>query len=496
MRWVDSWRFTELSAKLSAGQFADRQADPPRGGLSRLARRHAVFAVLFVFGLIFRAAVQLAYRPAILYVDTFKYLVTADQSDPVGYRVLLKPLDEIGGLGLVAAVQHLIGLGLAAGLYAMLIRRGLRPWLAALASAPVLLDAYQLQIEALIMPDLLFEALIGAGIILLAWDNSPRIWQIAAAGVLLGSAVTVRQIGETLIAPLVIFVMVATRGWTRRGIVVLTAVAAFAAPVVSYMGINDQLTGHFAITASPPDVLFGRTAYAADCSHLTLPRDERPFCPSSAFKAEVGGIDGLMHAPQSPLFRNHPPPGTTNQQLMADFSHRVLRQQPARVAASALRDAVRLFALTRNDPSPGTGSTIARWQFQVGPPLYYNGPTIQHLVRKYAGGHTSVSGPLARSLRAYQLHGGYTPGPVFPASLLAAVAGAAFCFRRCRPEASVCLLLLLTAVVVVGGSDFFEFSWRYQIPALVMLPAAGALGAALLAARLRARRAEPPALAP
>ena len=44
-------------------------------------------------------------------------------------------------------------------------------------------------------------------------------------------------------------------------------------------------------------------------------------------------------------------------------------------------------------------------------------------------------------------------------------------------------------------SDLFEFSWRYQLPALVTLPPAGALGVAVIlggAARRRAgRRADP-----
>ncbi len=40
-------------------------------------------------------------------------------------------------------------------------------------------------------------------------------------------------------------------------------------------------------------------------------------------------------------------------------------------------------------------------------------------------------------------------------------------------------------MIVLGVSDLFEFTWRYQIPALVTLPPAGALGLAaiILAAR-------------
>src|ERR1035438_5909389 len=111
-------------------------------------------------GLVMRVLAQIAYRPALLYIDSIKYLYIALGADPVGYRVLLKPLLTVGNLDLVAAVQHLLGLAMAVALYLLMRRRGVSRWLAALATAPILLDAYQLQIEQTIMPDTLFEALI------------------------------------------------------------------------------------------------------------------------------------------------------------------------------------------------------------------------------------------------------------------------------------------------------------------------------------------------
>jgi hypothetical protein len=41
------------------------------------------------------------------------------------------------------------------------------------------------------------------------------------------------------------------------------------------------------------------------------------------------------------------------------------------------------------------------------------------------------------------------------------------------------------------GADLYEFSWRYQLPALVTLPVAGALGATAIAPYLRERRRVP-----
>ena len=49
--------------------------------------------------------------------------------------------------------------------------------------------------------------------------------------------------------------------------------------------------------------------------------------------------------------------------------------------------------------------------------------------------------------------------------------------------------MTLSAVVLLLGSDAYEFSWRYQLPAVVMLPVAGALGLTALASRIRPARA-------
>lgn len=57
-----------------------------------------------------------------------------------------------------------------------------------------------------------------------------------------------------------------------------------------------------------------------------------------------------------------------------------------------------------------------------------------------------------------------------------------------RATATACLLTFLSAVAVLLASDLFEFSWRYQLPALVTLPPAGALGITVLIGYFAARR--------
>jgi hypothetical protein len=54
---------------------------------------------------------------------------------------------------------------------------------------------------------------------------------------------------------------------------------------------------------------------------------------------------------------------------------------------------------------------------------------------------------------------------------------------RPRQLSRACLLFFAAGASVLLVSDLFEFSWRYQLPALITLPPAAALGLACLLAR-------------
>jgi hypothetical protein len=386
-----------------------------------------MFALVFAGGVGLRVLAEIAYRPALLYIDSAKYLAGPDGSEPAGYRVLLRLLDPLGGFGLVAAVQHGFALGLAGAGYALLIRRRVPRWLAALAVAPVLLDAYQLQLEQTIMPDVLFETMITAGLVLLLWRRRPGLPLVAAGALVLGAASTVREIGAVLIVPVMIFALLivssplATRRWRRRAGWAALAGACFALPLVGYMTAAYAVAGHFGLASNGPAPEYGRAAAAADCATLKVPADERALCPSPALTLKLGGVDGLLHNPRSPAQTAPVPAGTTREQLLTSFWLAVLRQQPLRVAAAIGGDSVRLFALTR-DGSPEVTS-ISRWQFQTFYPTYprqFTMTVFTQLARENGSGDELVAvKPIAALLRDYQLHGGYTPGPLYALALAA-----------------------------------------------------------------------------
>jgi hypothetical protein len=210
------------------------------------------------------------------------------------------------------------------------------------------------------------------------------------------------------------------------------------------------------------------------------------------------GIDQIINGPDGPYQTYKPPAGETLEQATDSFDLSVLRQQPLAIPLSVARDAIRLFALTKDGTANIT--PISRWQFQTTYAFYPPGVTYQVVAdagKAYGGGAPVAVGPLATFLRDYQLDGGYTPGPLLAAMTATGALGSLFLLRRRRRGsrgraatddrqlALASALVTVSAVVLLAGSDFYEFTWRYQLPALVLLPLAGALGYTVIAKRLR-----------
>ena len=490
--------------------------------MAATVRRHWLFSVLLAAGLVMRVLAQVAYHPALIYVDTLKYLYGASPgSEPLGYTAILRVILTVGNLATVAGIQHLLGLAMAVVLYAVLLRRGVPRWLAALAAAPVLLDAYQLQMEQMIMPDVWFEALVVAGLAVLLWHPRVSLPIAVAGGVIFAVAATVMQLGEVLVVPAVIFTLSAgfqTGGGWRHALSRSAALAvAFGLVILGYCGLSYLHNGRFYVANRQS--VSGRLAAAADCATLSLPANVRPLCPTPAQQAN--GPDWLEHSGSSPLHADH------HGHLIRQLSSAVLGQQFPQVVASIARDSLRLFALTR-DPVQSL-TPISRWQFQTSYPTYppwtevcpgqlsakaclaqqqaiqqrvapvsdtllRPDGTIVVGVQKHAfgkfqasklrlayGRDAQVNRPIAAFLRGYQLHGGYTPGPLLALFCLTGLAGSLLLLSRrldgrTRQLALGCLLFTATAAAVLLPPDIYEYSWRYELPAVVTLVPAGVLG--------------------
>jgi hypothetical protein len=464
--------------------------DVIRRGAAAL-RRNWLMALIFTAGLGLRVLTVVAYRPAIIYVDSvYIYLNhlpgstlpfgTTAAPDPLGYNLfLLQPALAVGNLLTVVVIQHLLGLAMAIAIYVVLRRYQVWRWAAALATAPVLLDAYQLQIEHNIMSDTLFEALLVLAVGALAWNRKPTTPAILIAGLALGAACTVRLVGVPLFLVFLVYVLCTRRGLARRATATGVLIAAMVVPVAGYQWYaTTSERADFGAANLRSNTLYARVATFVDCSTLDLPSYERQLCPAEALGTRRSP-DFYGHDPSSPLYRVVVPPGKTLNQVVTDFSLRALRAQPVGLVKSITRDAVNVFRWN-HDNYANPDARAERWWFQSNYPVYPDAltyPVVEKVVAEFGGGPPHVSLLPANTLKQYQLNWGFTPGPAVALFLLLAFLSL-FGLARARGSGlrGVTALYFFAGVGVLLTADAFEFSWRYQLPGLVLLPVAGALG--------------------
>jgi hypothetical protein len=485
-------------------------ADEPGGWRSHATtalealRQHWLFALLFTLGVLLRSMAQLAYRPAILYFDSPGYIYASHQlnpvgRDPLGYllavRILLGTFHDLAAL---AAFNHVLGLGIAGLIYAVLLRRGVKPWMAALATVPVLLDGFQLLIEQMVMSEPLFQFFIVLGIALLLWHRRPTLMTAAAGGASFAAAALTRYVGMWLVLAGLLYCALAARGRVLRLVTAVAVLAGFALPIIGYAAYNDAVNGSFGVPAGKVSTgLYARVAASVTCTRLSLPSYERPLCPPpGVVQPKAGSLtQGFALGKTSPLVTYRPPAGETIHQVLNDFVKRAVLQQPLPVARSIAGSVARPFLSWSRDHKPGE-LPVARWQFQTVFPLYFTHQSLS-LFRQYEGHRPVINRPLARMLRGYQLYLGYTPGPVLLACVILALVAAVGVGRaRHSGQRLACLLWLGTGLGLLLAAAVYQFSWRYQLPALVTIPPAAAVALSALTSPDRERQPAMPDLAP
>jgi glycosyltransferase involved in cell wall biosynthesis len=260
----------------------------------------------------------------------------------------------------------------------------------------------------------------------------------------------------------------------------LTAgLAGFAIVLGGYLVVYRVATGHFGLSGATGSVLYGRAATIAHCDELPLTRYQRMVCPKEPLGQRLG-VDAYAHNPMErpPGF----PPGKSLHRVRSEFGKVVLRHQPLDLIVAVTRDFLKGFEWSKVD-HPGD-TPLKRWQFQIDYPrweatdadkwtLYFDG-TVPHVIT-----------PLTTFLRGYQLHHGYVPGTLLGIAGLFGVAGVVRRRRGGESLRSESLLTVGMALALLGGAAGFEFSFRYQLPGLVFLPLAGAIGFTALISRER-----------
>jgi hypothetical protein len=447
--------------------------------------RHLPLAAMVLFSMELRGLATIAYRPGILFRgDSYGYLSASWLLHPGHYRPLLYgfllwPWTHGHALGLVVPVQHLLGVALGVAIYAILVHLGVRPWLAAVAAALVLLDGYQVDLESFFMAETLFEVLVVAAIALLVWRRRPGVVATAGAGALLAAAGLTRSVGLFLIVPALVFLIAKRVGWWR----VAVAVVAFATPLLLYATWYQSQRGAFTIEDRQGYFLYGRVATFADCTKFMPTPVEQVLCDPRP-PSERPSANAYIWGRGSPIRLLPPRPAANHDRILQDFAIRAIEGQPWTYLGVIAGDV--LHAFEPGHPVNQQDEPVAMWQFPT------RLPALRHLGLQIPP--TTVPGApaasfdpgIARILARYQ-RWVYTPGPVLALGLVLGLLGAVGLPRHARRRLRAESLLLAGAglIVLLVPAATAMFDYRYVLPTIVLLPPAGALGATVLWGRWR-----------
>ncbi|MCW2883313.1 MAG: phospholipid carrier-dependent glycosyltransferase [Streptosporangiaceae bacterium] len=442
-------------------------------GLGCLLRRNAGFVLLLTGGGVLRLLAMLGFSPILWFTgDSYLYLnrtlrLAPSPSKTMGYPFLLKLLQPFHSLTLVAAVQHLMGLAIAVMIYALLRRARLPRWGAATLTVPVLYDAYQIELEQLLMAETLFTFLIVTAVTMTLWTGRrPARSALAAgltAGLLLGWAVLVRSAGAAALPIFLGCLMIRRVGWRTCA----AATVGCVLPLAGYAMWFHAYQGTYGLTSADGLYLWGRTSSFARCDKLHLPPEERGLCLNGPTRGRA--------APGTIIWRKDVPPRQLpggpitpdNNRLLRSFSIHAIESQPADYLHSVVKGIG--MAIGPHRLRYPNSSTEALYHFpsrpQGFPPRRFAGQLPGEAARAYGRQNPSrLVEPWAGFLRGYQSWV-FLPGPVLGLLWLVGVAGALRRGDKTRRWAvltawSISVALLLFPLAVA------DFDYRYVLPAV------------------------------
>ena len=470
--------------------------------LARQARRHWLFGLVLVAALALRVLTALAFRPIMWFGgDSASYLATGlrlipDPSRAGGYGFMLWVLRPLHSFALVAAVQHVMGLAMGVLIYLLARRFGLPAWAATLATVPVLLDAYELQLEADAVPDVPFGFLVLLALYLLLRSPGERRparttaggfggvvppGASTAAAFLLGASALLWPVGLVLLAVLLV-VLLGALLIRRAGLVtVLAALLAGALPVAAYAAWFSVHEHQFSLTRSDGVYLWSRTMSFANCAVIKPPPGDLVLCPPPGREGAARMASSLyIWNGNSNLLRL--PGGRFSAQtnrLALRFALRAVAAQPGGYAAAVGHDFALSFFWDR--PVHPDAGIVDRYQFADAATAWVpasmrtpGGGTVAADQAAYNGGRhpapTRAVQPYASWLVSYQRYV-YLPGTLLGVILLAGLA-AMIARRRVRgaglPWAFAVTILLVPPLIA-------DFDLRYLVPAVPVACLAAAL---------------------
>ena len=435
-------------------------------------RRHALITVLAAAGAVVRLVAALGYRGALWFSDSFDYVDTArrlypHEIRPDGYAFWLLVLRPFHSFTVVTATQHLMGLAMGLMIYTVACRRGVRRWVAALAAAPVLLDAYEIQLEHIVLSDTMFAFLLVLAVTILLWHPGPiSARRAAVAGLVLALATLTRTVGLPLLLVFAGYLLV-----RRAGPRPLAAVAAACAlPLAGYAVWFHAWRGAYALSGADGVFLYGRATTFADCA--TMPADLRRLCP----REPAGDRPAPQHYiwdRDAPLNQAYPDKfrGPANAAERSFAVHAILGR-PGAYLGTVTTDTLRAFAPGR--PVYPDRATYDLYRFPVTVTEDWarvRGAAAASAARYGGGISTRVVEPYAGFMRAYQ---GVVSLPG-PALAVVVVGGAVLIAVRRRRAGPAAFPWCLGVALLVAPSAVAQFDYRYVLPAVPLVCLAAAL---------------------
>lgn len=446
-------------------------------GFRALIGRHKFFSVILSLGVALRIITMIGYQPAMWFNDSFDYLDAAlrfypHPIRPDGYSFLLLIFYPFHSFALVVAVQHIMGAGMGLMIYALLRTRFRLPgWGATLCAAPVLLDAYQIQLEQLILSDVLFEFLAVAAITIMLWWARPSWKAAAVAGLLIGLAGITRSLGPAVLVATLVYLVVRRTNWR----VIAAAVVFCALPMGTYSAWYYGVHGKFAETGTSGIFLYARVSAFADCNKIKdLPISEIPLC---YMKPPRYPQDAIWNQ-DSRLLKNSPNKFSDYQnQLTSDFSKRAIMAQPGDYLRVMAIDFFRTFKWNRTVYPDRATFNLYRFRATSAPLPNWSMPgggTASGEAHQYERGdaQTKVVEPFGVTMRYYQRYV-YMRGTLVGALLLIGLGGMLPLWRRFGGRA---LLPWITSVgLLLAPAATAEFDYRYVLPAVPIAAIAAGL---------------------
>jgi hypothetical protein len=469
--------------------------------LSRTIRAHWQFSLILLAAALLRVVIIAAYPPIMWFNDSYNYFYDAvthipDTLRPNGYpfflSVFLLPFHSVYPVAVVQA-----GLGLTMGIlvYAVLRRRGLAWWAAALAAVPVLFDVFEMQLEHMVTADTLFTFLVTLAVVICCWRDRPSVIAMAIAGLLIGYATIVRSVGEPLLIVVLVGMLLRRVGWRPLATLAIAGIV----PIAAYAGWYHHTTGKYALTESGA-FLYSRVMTFAECDKMDPSAKLRPLCDYVPTYRRPPSQEYVWADYELWPYNHHKTPlnalyGTNTalrftpavSSLTQKFAELAIRKQPLDYFRAVYTDVAHTFGWDRQpDPNDlignGNGPEF-RFSDAIYPVPWWAQHTTQDLganamstaLHKYLGGSVGqprVIHPWAGFVQWYQRYFSFR-GTLLGLTVLIGAIGV---LARWRRWGGVSLLpWLVGALLIVLPSMTAGFSYRYVIPAVPLACLAAAL---------------------